>query len=103
MKGILEHKKAQSLPTSTIILMILGLVVLVLLILYFTGGLKSLMDILKGKTGVYSGTRAEAVSYCETLCDAENVQFCKQSFVFSEGGEEEFCKDLITCSTMQCS
>jgi len=81
----MKSRKAQTLPTNTIIILVLGLVVLALLILYFTGGMKNLWSEIQQRAGIVSGSEYEAREMCNAWCNVENKEVCTHTFNFKDG------------------
>jgi len=80
-------KRGQGLSTNAIILIILGVVILVILILGFTMGWRTLFPFLGGEDNVDT-----IVQQCSTACSTQNVyDFCSKSRTLKapelEGGE----------------
>jgi hypothetical protein len=101
MKIKMKHKRAQSIPTNTIIILVLGLVVLALLILYFTGGMQSLWKQIQQKAGIVSGSESEAREMCNAWCSVGNKEVCTHKFSIDINGKtvQKTCPDLgVTCS-----
>ncbi|MCL6500495.1 MAG: hypothetical protein K6T16_00475 [Candidatus Pacearchaeota archaeon] len=74
---MIRNKKAVEINVATVIIVILAILVLVILSLFFTGGLTSLWDRIRGTYGVYGATViADAKNLCEKIYTPE--QFCMQ-------------------------
>jgi len=83
----MKYKRGIQLATSTIILLILGLLILIGLVLFFTGTLKNFWNLIKG----YEGSEIDNLSkLCQAQCDLGNkYSYCCEK---KELGEEK-----ITC------
>jgi len=107
MKIKMKSRKAQTLPTNTIIILVLGLVVLALLILYFTGGMKSLWRQIQLSAGIVSGSESEAREMCNAWCSAGNKEVCPENHKFSidiDGKTiKKTCKELGVECPMVCT
>lgn len=77
------NKKAVELNIATIIVVILAILVLVILALYFTGGMKSLWDQITGKKAAWDTTAIEdAKIACAFYCSSNNIDlFCNHKFL----------------------
>jgi len=100
------NKKAVELNISTIIIVILAILVLVILALYFTGGMRFLWEKITPVPGAYEQTDLEqARSACGLYCSArEEASFCTHKFTIrkidSQGNVlstvTKFCDDKET-------
>lgn len=98
------NKKAIEMNVATIIVVILAILVLVILALYFTGGMKFLWEKITPVPGAYEQTDLEQARIaCTTLyCSArDETSFCTHPFsirVLDEKGnvigtETKYCDD----------
>lgn len=70
----MKNKKGVEINITTIIILVLAILVLVILALYFTGGMKSLWDQIRGKSSVYN---SDDISTAKQLCEtSEKAQYC---------------------------
>lgn len=83
MKKMVLNKKGQGLPTSTLVLMIIAVVVLVFVILGFTVGWGYIFD----KMGLLPDDLTVAVQACVTYAgsDALKISFCEYRKLTLEG------------------
>lgn len=74
MKKRSKNKKGFELAISTLILIVLGILVLIALILAFTGGWQKFLNTIKG----YSGSEIDSVvKICQNQCSMEqSYSFC---------------------------
>lgn len=73
----MKNKKGVEINITTIIILVLAILVLVILALYFTGGMKSLWDQIRGTGSIYnSNDKASAKALCETR---DQASFCSQA------------------------
>lgn len=81
-----QDKRGVEINVSTIIIVILAVLVLVILALYFTGGMKTLFSQITGIGGSYSATDIEnAQNVCALRCTANDVNyFCTHEFNIRE-------------------
>lgn len=91
------NKKAVELNVATIIIVILAILVLVILALYFTGGMKSLWDQITGKKAAWDTTAIEdAKTTCAFYCSSNNPDlFCHHQFQI--GRDENGNPVMETC------
>jgi hypothetical protein len=85
------NKKAQGLPISTIILIILGIVVLVAIVLGFSMGWEKIIPWLKSDNNV-----DVVVSQCRVACTTRNTyDFCtaKRNIIIEGNEIEASCKE----------
>lgn len=97
------NKKAVELNVTTIIVVILGILVLVVLALYFTGGMKTLWQKITPVAGAYEQTDLEqARSACTLYCSInDQTSFCTHEFTIRTknakgeytGSETKYCDD----------
>jgi hypothetical protein len=96
---IMESKRGQGMSTSTIILLILGLVILVVLILGFTIGWNKLAPWLN------SNNVDTIKTSCEAACSTGSVyDFCSVSRSVNDGTNKKFdatCQALATDTTLK--
>lgn len=75
--NIKKNKKAVEINIATIIILVLAILVLVVLALYFTGGMKSLWDMIIGKKVAYTTSALDdAKNKCENIFTIQ--QFCTE-------------------------
>ena len=76
------NKKAIEMNVSTIIIVILAILVLVILALYFTGGMTKLWEKITPKAQAWDTTKVEdARQACKLYCSAGNKDiFCNHQF-----------------------
>ncbi|MFH1503551.1 MAG: hypothetical protein ABIE36_02750 [Candidatus Diapherotrites archaeon] len=90
----MKNKKAQGMSTSTIILMILGLVILVILILGFTLGWNKFLPWLK------TNNLETIKTTCAVACSTNSIyDFCTLSREVNDGENDKFssnCEELST-------
>jgi len=73
----MKNKKGVELNIATIIILVLAILVLVILAMYFTGGMTSLWSQIVGKKVAYTGSALDdAKNKCENLYTID--QFCTQ-------------------------
>jgi len=88
------NKRGQGLSTSTIVLLILGLIILVILILGFTMGWNRLFPFLS------SNNVQNIVNACETACSVQGTyDFCTFERELNDGEIPKFkttCNELST-------
>ena len=87
-------KRGQELSTSTIILIILGLIILVVLILGFMLGWNKILPILKSDSNVNDISMA-----CQQACTlGSDFDFCNRNFALKDGKNEftDTCKNFAT-------
>ena len=91
------NKKAVEMNVNTIIVVILAILVLVILALYFTGGMRSLWERITPVPGAYEQTDVEnARNACTLLCSADaKTSYCEREFQIKKKGSTETV-------TMQC-
>lgn len=92
------NKKAVEINVTTIIVVILGILVLVVLALYFTGGMKDLWGKMIGVR--YDVTDIEmARSQCSLFCSAnDKISYCEHAFTIRELKDSE----VVGTITMYC-
>ncbi len=72
----MKNKKGIEINIATIIILVLAILVLVILSLYFTGGMKSLWDRIKGTNTIYNNND---ISMAKQLCESRDIaSFCSQ-------------------------
>jgi len=72
----MRNRKGAEINITTIIVIILAVLVLVILALYFTGGMKSLWQKITGVKGSWDETDVEnARTVCAFRCSAEDNEF----------------------------
>ena len=90
-----KNRKAQGMSTTTIVLLILGLIILVVLILGFTMGWQKFAPWLSSSNNIDNINTACAVS-CAT---GGNYDFCSLEREVKDGVNDKFdatCDDLLT-------
>ena len=96
------NKKGVELNVATIIVVILAILVLVILALYFTGGMKSLWERIAPVPGAYSQTDIEQTrNACTLYCSiGDKTAFCTHEFTIRKiqngevtGTEQVYCDD----------
>jgi len=114
MKDFLGNKRAQGMSTSTIILLILGIVILVVLILGFTMGWSRLtpwvstnnIDAIKASCNVACSTNAQ-YEYCSVLRnvdDGNNPEF--EETCYNLANSEDYSDrgyGILSCPSIDCS
>ena len=85
------NKKGFQLAISTLVILVLAVVVMIGLILAFTGGFERFMDSIRG----YSGSDVDGVSkVCQTQCNLDQINsFCCEEKKL--GREEVTCLDEV--------
>ncbi len=85
------NKKGVELNVTTIIIVILAILVLVILALYFTGGLQTLWKRITGVAGTYNEAEvSSARQLCITYCAVNDEQsFCANPFNLRVGNTTE--------------
>ncbi len=91
----MKNKKAIEMNITTIIVVILAILVLVILALYFTGGMKALWEKITGVSGTYNEADVtSARQLCRTFCVVDDEQsFCATPFNLKKGDvtEVKYC------------
>ena len=97
------NKKAVEMNVATIVVVILAILVLVILALYFTGGMKFLWEKITPVPGAYEQTDLEqARTACTLYCSArDETSYCTHPFeirVLDQNGkvtgtETKYCDD----------
>jgi len=102
---MLENKKAQNLPITTIILIVLGIVVLVVLIIGFTSGWDTFKEWF---TGGGAGTE-KYVSECAVACSTNNIGgWCDAKYTIEGKANKQSCDNLApskiedSCPDIKC-
>lgn len=105
------NKKAVELNVATIIIVILAILVLVILALYFTGGIKFLWGKITPVPGAYEQTDLEqARTVCTLYCSArDETSFCTHKFSVRNinnkgevtGTEIKYCDDPAIGATKE--
>ena len=94
---MIKNSKAQGMSTSTIVLLILGLIILVVLVLGFTLGWNKILPFVK------SNNIDTVVNGCELACTTANTyDFCSYPRPVNDGVNKKFeatCHDLATNPT----
>ena len=90
------NKKAVEMNINTIIIVILAVLVLVILALYFTGGMTALWEKITGVSGAYNEADiTTARQLCGTYCAAGNgAEYCLHEFSIRKENtdpEKNFC------------
>lgn len=82
------NKKGVEINITTIIIVILAILVLVILSLYFTGGMKNLWQRITGVSGAWNEADVTAARQaCVTYCGFDEFSFCAQKFNIRYGNE----------------
>jgi hypothetical protein len=89
----MKNKKGVEINITTIIILVLAILVLVIVALYFTGGMKTLWDRIKGANTVYN---ENDVSLAKQLCESRDISaYCTQKISLPKqgGGEpnQKYC------------
>jgi hypothetical protein len=72
----MKNKRGIELNISTIIILVLAILVLVIIALYFTGGLKTLWDRIRGVNTVFN---PQDVELAKQECESRDLQsYCSQ-------------------------
>ena len=89
------NKKAQGLSTSTIILLVLGIIILVVLVLGFRSGWKPLSELMGGKNNLDT-----IATSCNSACTTSSkYNYCSVMKEVKDGKNPKFeatCNDLAT-------
>lgn len=115
MRGISSNKKAQGMSTSTIVLLILGLVILVVLILGFTLGWNKLapwvssnnIDTIKSSCNIACSTGSQ-YDYCtvkRTVKDGVNDAFDETCYNLANDPEGKYtgmAYGIAICPAVTC-
>lgn len=73
---MLKNKKAVEINITTIIILVLAILVLVILAMYFSGGMKSLWDMIRGRSTLYNQGDVDAA---KQLCESrDDIGYCSQ-------------------------
>jgi len=86
----MKNKKGVEINITTIIILVLAILVLVIIALYFTGGMKTLWDRIKGTNTIYN---ENDISMAKNLCETRDiVSYCSQkiSIPMGNGTVSEF-------------
>ena len=84
----MKDKKGIEMNITTIIVVILAILVLVILSLYFTGGMKTLWEKIKGVGGTWNTADVNAARQnCMAYCGLDSFSFCTQTFDVHKGNE----------------
>ena len=71
-----KNKKGVEINIATIIILVLAILVLVILALYFTGGMKTLWDRIRGTSAIYN---ENDITMARQLCETRDVvSYCSQ-------------------------
>ncbi|MEK6832513.1 MAG: hypothetical protein AABY32_00570 [Nanoarchaeota archaeon] len=95
----MENKRAQGMSTSTIILLILGLVILVVLILGFTLGWNKIAPWINSNN--LETIKTSCIAACST---GSTYDFCSVSRDIRDGVNDKFgatCQQLATDATLK--
>jgi hypothetical protein len=90
------NKKGVEINITTIIIVILAILVLVILSLYFTGGMKNLWQKISGVSGAWNeADMTSARQACVTYCGFDEFTFCTQKFDIRKGNETltKYCNE----------
>jgi Tfp pilus assembly protein PilX len=89
-----KNKRGVEINIATIIILVLAILVLVILALYFTGGMRSLWDRIRGTNTIYN---ENDISMARQLCESrEIVSFCSQRITIPAANgtsTELYCDD----------
>lgn len=84
------NKKGQGVSMTYIVIAALALIVLVVIVLFFTGGMENLFEKIKGTTEGAGGEKTVWISQCKIYCSSGQIEV----FNSAEFGDGETCSSL---------
>lgn len=101
------NKRGVALNITTIIILILAILALVIIALYFTGGMRALWERIRGVGGVWHEADVTSARHaCMAFCGVDEFSFCVNKYSIRRGNEtlEKHCDEdpILAHKTPEC-